>query len=218
MPQVFPPIVNTLSRVSILGGVFLCAGALWVSAAVFRSPYVSRAGVTRPQPVPYSHKTHVGALGLDCRYCHSFVESSSSAGLPPTKTCMACHSDILSQSPVLSKVRASYEEDRPIRWTRVHDLPDFVHFDHSIHVRAGVGCSSCHGRIDRMPLVAQGSDLQMDWCIGCHRQPESHLRSGAEIFNPAWRSPPDQALRGARLLKERAIQTESLTDCSVCHQ
>jgi Cytochrome c7 and related cytochrome c len=218
MTQVFPPIVNTISRVSILGAVFLLGGALWLTTAAFRSPYVSRAGVTRPQPVAFSHKAHVGGLGLDCRYCHAFVEEAATAGLPPTKTCMGCHSQILAKSPVLELVRESYDKDLPIPWARVHDLPDFVRFDHSIHVSRGVGCSSCHGRIDRMPLVAQGSNLQMDWCLACHRHPEAALRPKSEVFNLAWQPPADQEIRGKELLTKHSIRAESLTDCSICHQ
>jgi len=218
MAQVFPPIVNTVSRVTVLGAVFLLGGALWLSAAVYRSPYVSRAGVTRSQPVAFSHRTHVGGLGLDCRYCHAHVEESASAGLPSTKTCMGCHSQILAKSPILEPVRESYDSDLPIPWTRVHDLPDFVRFDHSIHVRKGVGCSSCHGRIDQMPLVSQGSSLQMDWCLSCHRHPEESLRSVDEVFDPAWRPPADQEIRGRDLLSKGSIRSEPLTDCSICHQ
>jgi len=218
MSQVFPPIVNTISRVSILGAGFLIGGAVWLVASIFQSPYVSREGVTRPQPVAFSHKTHVGALGLDCRYCHSFVEESATAGLPSTKTCMACHSQILAKSPLLEPVRDSYDDDLPIAWTRVHDLPDFVRFDHSIHVNQGVGCSSCHGRVDRMPLMAQGSNLQMDWCVRCHRQPELALRSQSEVFDISWQPGPDQEQRGRALMSENSIRTKPLTDCSICHQ
>ena len=218
MVQVFPPIVNTISRVSILGAGVIFAGALWFAGEIYRSPYVSREGVTRTQPVAFSHKTHIGELGLDCRYCHAFVESSATASLPSTKTCMACHSQILAKSPLLELVRKSYETDLPIAWTRVHDLPDFVHFDHSIHISQGIGCSSCHGRVDLMPLMSQGSNLQMDWCLECHRHPENELRPRADVFDIAWSPPADQEHRGREIMVENSIRTEPITNCSICHQ
>src|SRR5437762_12575610 len=134
MAQIFHPSMNTLSKVSIFGSVFFLAGLAWVWAEVIRSPYVTEATVVRPQPVAFSHKHHVGGLGIDCRYCHTSVEESSFAGIPPTRTCMNCHSQIWVDSPILEPVRRSSREGTPIRWTRVHRLPDYVYFDHSIHV------------------------------------------------------------------------------------
>jgi len=218
MAQTFPPITNTLARVSVLGFVFLVGGTLWLLSAVFGSPYVSGAGLTQPQPVAFNHRTHVGGLGLDCRFCHAFVEESATAGLPPTKTCMACHSQILADSSLLAQVRDSYATDVPIPWTRVHDLEDFVRFDHSIHVAQGVGCSSCHGQVDQTPLVAQGASLQMSWCLACHRHPEPFLRAREDVFDPQWLRPADQELRGAHYLTERSIRPSVLSDCSLCHQ
>jgi hypothetical protein len=218
MAQAFPRVVNTLFRSAILGTVLGLAGTGWVWVEILRSPYVSRAGFQRPQPVPYSHETHVGVLGMDCRYCHATDEKSASAGIPSTKTCMACHSQIFSRSPVLEPVRSSFEKDRSIAWTRVHDLPDFVRFDHSIHVNKGVGCSTCHGRVDQMPLVAQGSTLHMEWCLACHRHPESALRPQDRVFDLTWRASDDQEERGAKLASELAIDKSGLEDCSVCHQ
>jgi hypothetical protein len=218
MVQVFPRVINTVFRSAILGAVLGLVGTGWAWVEILRSPYVSRVGFQRPQPVPFSHVTHVGVLGMDCRYCHSTVERSASAGFPSTKTCMACHSQIYSRSPVLEPVRSSFEKDRSIPWTRVHDLPDFVRFDHSIHLKKGVGCSTCHGRVDQMPLVAQGSTLHMEWCLACHRHPESALRPLDRVFDLTWRAPDDQEEQGARLVNQLSIDKAGLDDCSVCHQ
>jgi hypothetical protein len=169
--------------------------------------------------VPFSHEHHVGGLGIDCRYCHTSVEVSSFAGLPSTATCMNCHSQIWSGSDVLKPVRDSYQSGVPIRWTRVHNLPDFVYFDHSIHVNKGVGCATCHGRVDRMPLMWQDQTLQMEWCLDCHRGPEQFLRPREQIFNMDWRPETDQRSLGLRLIKQYNIQSAPvLTSCSTCHR
>jgi hypothetical protein len=177
---------------------------------------VTQAGVARDQPVPFSHQHHVGGMGLDCRYCHTSVERSAVAGIPPTKTCMNCHAQIWNDSPTLEPVRESFRSDRSIAWTRVHDLPDFVYFNHSAHVNKGVGCSSCHGRVDRMPLVHQEKSLQMEWCLECHRNPERYLRPKHEVFNPAWEPPVDQLEAGRRLVAEYGVKPR--TSCSTCHR
>lgn len=153
MPQVFHRSTNVLAKVSIFGSVFFAAGALWLTLELNRSSYVTGAMINREQPVQFSHKHHVGDDGIDCRYCHTGVESSAFAGIPPTATCMNCHSLMFVDSPYLEPVRASYASGEPINWVRVHDLPDFVYFNHSIHVNKGVGCVSCHGRVDEMPLT-----------------------------------------------------------------
>jgi hypothetical protein len=216
MAQIFHHSTNTLSKLSIFGGLFLVAGALWVTVEVNRSGYVTQEGVAREQPVPFSHQHHVGGLGIDCRYCHASVEVSATAGIPPTKTCMNCHSQIWSDSPTLEPVRASFRNDTSIEWTKVNDLPDFVYFDHSAHVNRGVGCTTCHGRVDRQPLVAQAASLQMEWCLRCHREPERYLRPQAAVFDPAYEPPADQIALGTRLVKEYAIHTR--TSCSTCHR
>jgi len=216
MPQVFHPSTNTFSRVSILTLVVLLLAAAWIVGAVNRSPYVTHAGVVRVQPVPFSHKHHVGALGIDCRYCHVSVEDSASAGIPPTKTCMNCHSQIFADSPMLEPVRESFRTDRSIEWTRVHDLPDFTYFDHSIHVRKGVGCVTCHGRVDDMPLTWRESTLHMDWCLDCHRNPGPHLRPVSRVFDMTWEPPPDHAAHAEDLVRDRGI--EKRTDCWTCHR
>jgi len=216
MSQIFHHSTNTLSKLSIFGALFLVAAGLWAVLEINRSPYVTRAGDAREQPVPFSHAHHVGGLGIDCRYCHDTVEVSASAGMPPTKTCMNCHSQIWSQSPMLEPVRESFRTDRSIEWVRVHDLPDFAYFDHSAHVNKGVGCSTCHGRVDQMPLMWQEASLQMEWCLECHRQPERYLRPKAEVFNVAYEAPSDQLELGRRLVREYAVETR--TGCSTCHR
>jgi len=218
MAQIFHRSTNTISRVSIYAAVFVLAGLSWVLMALDRSPYTTRQGIVLTQPVPFSHEHHVAGLGLDCRYCHTSVETSRFAGIPPTATCMNCHKLIWADSGMLEPLRASLKDDRPIAWTRVHDLPDFAYFDHSIHVAKGVGCVSCHGRVDRMPLMRQVVPLQMEWCLRCHRHPEEQLRPRSEVFNPKWET-RDQASLGARLAREYGIRSApDLTSCSNCHR
>jgi len=215
MPQIFHPSTNTFSKVSIFGALFLIAGLLWLLAAINRSGYATQAAVARQQPVPFSHKHHTSELGIDCRYCHTSVETAASAGIPPTQTCMNCHAQIWADSPTLEPVRSSSATDRSIEWVKVHDLPDFVYFDHSIHVHKGIGCASCHGRVDQMNLVRQVPSMQMEWCLDCHRNPAAHVRPRDEVFNMAWFT-QDQSALGARLVEEYGI--EGRDDCSVCHR
>ena len=215
MAQVFKPSANTYARLSIFGALFAVAGGLYALAAFNRSDYMTQARVAREQPVPFSHRHHVSELGIDCRYCHTSVERTAFAGIPATEICMNCHAQIWKDSPTLEPVRASFASDRSIEWTKVHDLPDFVYFDHSIHVAKGIGCASCHGRIDRMNLTWQESSLQMEWCIDCHRHPERNVRPHSEVFNMEWTA-DDQAALGPRLVEEHGI--ESRDDCTVCHR
>jgi Cytochrome c7 and related cytochrome c len=216
MPQIFHRSTNTYSRVSIFGAVFFLGFLLWLFGAWSRSSWATQAGVAREQPVPFSHAHHVGDVGLDCRYCHTSVETSGFANLPPTKTCMNCHSQIWNTSPTLEPVRESFRSDRSIAWTRVHDLPDFAYFDHSIHVNKGVGCETCHGRVDKMPLTWQKASLQMEWCLDCHRHPEQYVRPREAVFQMGYEPPIDQETLGRQLVKEYKIQ--SLTSCSTCHR
>jgi hypothetical protein len=216
MAQIFHPSTNTISRVSIFGAVFIVAGLLWLMPQVHRSPWMTEAHVAREQPIQFSHERHVGGNGIDCRYCHTSVEESGFAGIPPTKTCMNCHAELFANSPFLAPVRESFESGRSIEWTRVHDLPDFVFFDHSIHVNKGVGCTTCHGPVNRMPLMAQEQSLQMEWCLDCHRRPEEFVRPRSEVFNVNWVRPANQTEVGRRLVEEDQIQ--QLTSCSTCHQ
>jgi hypothetical protein len=219
MAQVFHRSTNTISRVSIFGAAFIVAGLGWLLDIVSRSAYVTQARTARVQPIAFSHKHHVGGEGFDCRYCHTSVEKSAFAGIPPTKTCMNCHSQIWANSPMLEPVRESFKTGKPLHWTRVYDLPEFVYFNHSIHVNKGVGCSTCHGRVDRMPLTWQESSLQMDWCVSCHRDPAPYLRPREEVFNMDWVPPGDQREQGARLAKAYHIQpARVLMSCSTCHR
>jgi hypothetical protein len=199
--------------------VVLVAAAGWAVGELNGSSYITQQNVAREQPVPFSHAHHVGGLGLDCRYCHTSVESSSFANIPPTKTCMNCHSQIWSTSPTLEPVRESFRTGQPIAWTRVHDLPDFVVFNHSIHVQKGIGCESCHGRIDQMALTWQNSSLQMEWCLDCHRAPEKNLRPKEAIFTMGYVPAEDQKILGARLAKEYNIpEVRRLISCNTCHR
>ena len=215
MSQIFRPSTNTLARVSIYGAVFFAAILAWVLVVLNRSSLATRQGIVLEQPVPFSHDHHVAGLGISCLYCHSSVEESAFAGMPASATCINCHKLIWNDSPMLEPVRASFRSGQPIAWTRVNDLPDFVYFDHSIHIAKGIGCASCHGRVDQMPLLHQAESLQMEWCLECHRDPEKHIRPRAEIFNLAWEA-DDQATLGARLVDEYHVQSKM--SCSICHR
>ena len=216
--QVFPPSTNTISRVSIFGAVFFVLGLLVVVYLIFRSPYVTQVHVVRDQPIPFSHEHHVSGLGIDCRYCHTSVETSTFAGIPATETCMSCHSQIWVDSPMLEPVRESMRTNVPIRWNRVHDLPDYAYFNHAIHVQKGVGCVSCHGRVDRMPLTWKEEPLTMQWCLACHRHPERHLRPRDQVFNMTWTPPADQLEQGRALVQAGHIPVDRLSNCYVCHR
>src|ERR1700748_367386 len=183
MAQIFHRSTNTLSRVTIFGAGFIAGFVLWVIGGIVRSPYVTNQGIERDQPVPFSHHHHVAGLGIDCRYCHTSVEKSAFAGMPSTATCMTCHSQLWTQAPILATVRESLATDLPIRWTRVHQLADYVYFDHSIHIQKGISCVSCHGRVDQMPITWKEKTLQMGWCLDCHRHPENARRPPGEGFN-----------------------------------
>jgi hypothetical protein len=216
MSQIFHRSTNTISRVSIFGAAFIVAGLLGLTDQVNRSPWVTGVRVAREQPIQFSHERHVAGNGIDCRYCHTSVENSRFAGIPPTKTCMNCHSEIFANSPYLEPVRASFASGKPLQWTRVNDLPDFVYFDHSIHVNKGVGCTTCHGPVDRMPLMWQAQSLQMEWCLDCHRNPEQYVRPRDAVFRTDYQPPSNQRELGARLVAEYQIQ--KLTSCSTCHR
>ena len=216
MSQIFHRSTNTIARVSIFGAVFIVAGLLVLIAEVNRSPWMTDAQVARTQPIQFSHERHVAGNGIDCRYCHTSVEDSSFAGIPPTKTCMNCHSQIFANSSFLEPVRESFRSGRSIEWTRVHDLPDFAYFDHSIHVHKGIGCTTCHGQVDRMPLIWQNASLQMEWCLDCHRAPERYVRPRRDVFRVDYVPPANQLELGERLVAEYGI--ERLTSCSTCHR
>jgi hypothetical protein len=216
MSQIFHRSTNTFSKVSIFGAVFFIAFLGWLFSALNRSSWSTLAGVAREQPVPFSHAHHVGDEGIDCRYCHTSVETSGFANIPPTKTCMNCHSQIWNTSPTLEPVRESFRTNRSIGWTRVNDLPDFAYFNHSIHINKGVGCETCHGRVDKMALTWQHASLQMEWCLDCHRHPEQYVRPREAVFQMGYEPPVDQETLGRQLVKEYRIR--SLTSCSTCHR
>lgn len=219
MGQIFHPSTNTISKVSILGFVFIAAGVIAIVAALLRSPYATGVDVAIAQPIPFSHKHHVKALGLDCRYCHTSVEDSAFAGIPPTETCMTCHSQVWADTPMLEAVRTSYETGKPLEWNRVHNLGDFVYFNHSIHVQKGIGCESCHGEVNEMPLMSKAESLQMIWCLECHREPEKYIRPRDEVFTMGWEPPEPQEILGLQLLEKHGVQNvERLEDCSICHR
>ena len=232
MAQIFRKSSNSLARVSLCGAVVFFFGFWGVVYAVYRSPYTTGVNVPLAQPAPFSHKHHVAGLGIDCRYCHTSVEKSSFAGVPPTQTCMTCHSQIWTNASMLEPVRASYRDDTSLEWQRVNSLPDFVYFDHSIHVAKGIGCTSCHGQIAGMPLTERAGTLYMSWCLDCHRAPEKNIRPKAEVFDPYYQQPSntrpvqfegvnytDQETLGRRLMADyKILPLKTLQSCSTCHR
>ena len=219
MPQIFHPSTNTISRVSIAGAIVLMVLVGAVGGSLVESTYLTDVSTPQVQPVPFSHAHHVGGLGIDCRYCHTTVEVSSFAGIPATEVCMNCHRQIWSDSAMLEPVRASYRSGQPLRWNRVYDLPGFAYFDHSIHIHKGVGCVTCHGRVDEMPLLWRANSLYMQWCLECHSAPWRHLRPREHVFDLAWQPDEDQETLGRRLMKAYDVmEPRALTSCSVCHR
>lgn len=217
MAAVFGPSANLWLRFA-LGAAVAGVAALYVAPGVLpRIGYATGVGEVRQQPVPFSHKHHVGGDGIDCRYCHTTVEQSATAGFPSTEICMTCHSQLWTSAAVLAPVRESFAARKPLRWVRVNRLPDYVFFNHSIHIAKGVGCTTCHGPIDKMPLTWKAKSLQMNWCLDCHRNPAPNLRPRAEIFDPEWQRTP-QTPSGKTLMAQYHIHPETLTDCSVCHR
>ncbi|MBK8210097.1 MAG: cytochrome c3 family protein [Rhodospirillales bacterium] len=218
MTQVFSPSADTWLRLLAGLGAVAVAGVLLVAGGIVRSDYVTGVGVVPRQPVPFSHEHHVGGLGIDCRYCHTSVEVAANAGFPPTHTCMSCHSQIWTGAPMLAPVRESLATDTALRWERVARVPDFVYFDHHVHIAKGVGCVTCHGRVDKMPLLARAEPFQMQWCLDCHRDPAPNLRPSEEVFDMAWSPQGDREALAERLMSENHVQTAHLTDCYTCHR
>jgi hypothetical protein len=219
MPQLFSPRFVFVLKLSLLALVFAVIVLIVITwrFAVAASPWRGGVGAPVDQVVPFSHEHHAGGLGIDCRYCHTTVEFAASAGMPPTETCMTCHSQIWREAPMLAPVRRSLINRKPLVWRRVYQLPGYVYFNHSIHVQKGIGCVSCHGRVDRMPLTHKAESLTMRWCLECHRHPERHVRPRDKVFDLAWQ-PRDQATLGPALVKRYHIATDHLTDCSICHR
>ncbi len=219
MAQIFHHSANNVAKITIAVAIVLAGVAGLVFTQVARSSYLTGRYIEKQQPVQFSHKHHVGDDGIDCRYCHTAVETSSSAGMPPTQTCMNCHTQIWSDSPYLEPVRASYRDNKPIQWEKVHDLPEYVYFNHSIHIAKGVGCSTCHGQIDNMPAVYQENTLQMEWCLSCHREPEKFIRPKSEIYNMNWSDGDITDKERLQLKADYKIRSkEMMTSCSTCHR
>lgn len=219
MSQIFSRSANALARTSLALGLGLVAFLGWLVYTLMSSSWLTKQNEFVEQPLQFSHAHHVGGVGLDCRYCHTSVEKSSFAGIPPTKTCMNCHAQVWLNAQILEPVRASFRNNTNLTWIRVNDLPDFVYFNHQIHVRQGVGCATCHGRVDKMPLMYQAQPLLMGWCLECHRAPEKFIRPREEVFNMAYEPPANQLELGERLKKEYQISgVEHMTSCSVCHR
>ncbi|MDP6984850.1 MAG: cytochrome c3 family protein [Candidatus Latescibacterota bacterium] len=217
MAQVFHRSSNWLARFSIIAVIGVTGLLFSILLNINRIDYVSEVGVAIDQPVPFSHKHHVEAIGIDCRYCHTSVEESAFAGIPPVETCMTCHSLIWTEAPNLEPIRTAWRDEKPLQWNRVHDLPDFVYFRHNIHIAKGIGCTSCHGAINEMPLVWVENALNMEWCLDCHRNPEKHIRPRDRVFDVHWTPPADQEAQGLKLVEEYDVRVSQLTDCSVCH-
>jgi hypothetical protein len=216
MPQIFHRSTNTFSRVSIFGAIFMLAAVILALGALVRSSYATGVGNPVEQPVQFSHKHHVGDDGLDCRYCHMSVETSAFAGMPATQVCMNCHTQIWATSPALATVRESFANGTPIQWNRVNSLPDFVYFNHSIHIAKGIGCTTCHGQMDQMPLTAKMASLQMEWCLNCHRNPAAYIRPREFVFRMDYQPPADQMALGQSLVREYNVQVK--IDCMICHR
>jgi hypothetical protein len=217
MSAIFGPSANLAATVTLLAIAALGAGIIAWWCLWPRTDYSRHIRWPPEQPVPFSHEHHVAGLGLDCRFCHSSVEVSANAGLPPTSTCMTCHSQIWTNAELLAPVRSSLANDTPLVWHRVNDLPDYVYFNHSIHIAKGIGCWSCHGEVDRMPLSYKARSLTMQFCLDCHRNPAPQLRPREQIFNTAWQRTADTPTPEA-LMRQYHIPDRRLTDCSICHR
>ena len=218
MAQIFHPSTNTVSKATIFGAVFIIAALVWIGGIYVRSSYATQVNVAVEQPLPFSHKHHVGGLGIDCRYCHTGVEKSWFSNIPASSTCMNCHSTVLKDDPRLAPVRESAATGTPVAWVQIHKLPDFAYFNHSVHVNRGISCVECHGRIDQMDEVYHAKPFSMAFCLECHRHPELKLRPPDKITDLAWqpKSEAQQEEFGKRALKEWKV--ESLQTCSACHR
>jgi menaquinone reductase, multiheme cytochrome c subunit len=218
-PFVFPKWANYLLPaivIGVVGGLFYVPTVVGLGG----SPKTTAVGYSPVQPIPYSHALHAGKLGIDCRYCHNTVESTAFASIPPIETCMNCHTNIRNDAASLLPLREAWNPPyKPLQWIKVHDLPQYVYFNHSAHVNHGVGCIECHGRIDQMEQVYQAKPLSMGWCLDCHRDPGPHLRPKDQVTNMNW-IPPEDPTQLARALLEgyRIHDTAYMTSCSTCHR
>lgn len=239
MAQIFRPYSNTLAKISVFVGAVAPLATMICWSQFTRSPQLTRVNVPYEQPVPFSHEHHVTELGLDCRYCHTTVETSSEAGYPPTHTCMSCHSQIWTNSPLLEPVRQSYIENVPLKWTVMNKVPDFVYFNHSIHIKRGVSCNNCHGAIQAAQMAYKANSFQMRWCLDCHRNPEKYVNTPDFVWNlyrkiqadvpltaeedalrigRQYHRTPEELKYGKELVKAYHIKTEQLADCWTCHR
>lgn len=220
MSQLFSQSADTIFRVSLVGSLLLAGTLLSVVLVVARSPYMTNQGVAVEQVVPFSHQHHVGDVGLDCRYCHQTVETSPRAGVPSTQVCMNCHRDLWNQAAMLGPVRDSFRTGRPLAWNRVHDLPDYVYFNHSIHIHKGIGCYSCHGDVSEMPLTRREQPLTMQWCLDCHRAPQRHVRPREFVFvtKPMAELNETSGAGSDRELLADSLNVKSKTNCTTCHR
>jgi hypothetical protein len=235
--QVFPPGANWLVKWSLVGGVTTVILVVGVASALYWSPVVTRVNVVKEQPIPFSHQRHVQGNGLDCRYCHTNVETGNFAGIPATETCMTCHSQILTDQEMFQPLHDSWNTGKSIEWVRLNDLPDFVYFDHSIHINKGIGCNHCHSnkthKIEEMRLTAKAQRFNMSWCLDCHKDPAKFIRPKSEVFNMAWniRDAKSDTVKqihnhgfenqkdlGEQLVKDYNVEVEQLTNCSICHR
>ncbi|MGI6455801.1 MAG: cytochrome c3 family protein [bacterium] len=217
MEPIFTPRANSIAVLVGLGVLSLVIGFFAGITLLSRSSLVTGVDMVVDQPVPFSHAHHVGGLGIDCRYCHSSVETSAFAGMPSLETCMSCHRQIWTEADMLRPVREGYKNGEPVRWNRVYDLPDFVYFDHSIHVNKGISCVTCHGPVDQMPLMKKATTLQMRWCLDCHRAPGEQVQPRDAIFAVREPSPLTEIQKQA-LVHDYHIETRGLTNCSICHR
>ena len=214
MRALFPPWTNSIARASVLVIPLAGLGALCAPMLFVRTPYFTEQDNPVQQPVEFDHRHHVADEGIDCRFCHASVETAASAGYPPTSTCMGCHAQVWNASPILEVVRRAYFSDTPVAWKRVHRLPDFVYFDHSIHVAKGVGCETCHGRVDQMAAVEQIAPLTMEWCLDCHRNPQGRIRPRERVVDMGW--PSAGADEEKALIARYDVHTR--TSCTACHR
>ncbi len=220
MKQIFRPNANIVVIVSIFIVAYLAAAFLWGLAILDRSNYTRRVNIPIEQPIGYSHQLHADSLGMDCRYCHASAGENAYANIPATETCMTCHHEILPNSPEVQQIRQSFENDTPIEWVKVHDLPDYAYFNHSAHVNAGMGCTECHGQVNEMVVVYREHDLTMGWCLDCHRNPAQNIRPREEVWNMDYEKPSfaEQRELGQQLVEEYNINVDVLSNCYICHR